>query len=316
LIVHVRTFQAKIRTMSVRRQTDGIDWDGLRYFRAVAAAGTLTEAASRLRVQHTTVARQLDRLEQTLGARLFLRNPRGYVLTAIGETLLESVDAIRARVDDVARLAGGEDLELAGAVRVATADSLATHVVLPALRPLLGSMSNLDVTVVSDTRQHDLSRREADFAIRLGRSSEPHLVARQVARVGFGLYRARSARKKMRIEKARYVSFDETVGRQPHDEWLASHAPEGTVVLRANRQQTLVEAVRLGIGLGILPCIAADADASLVRVLGPSEVFFRDLCIVMHPDVRHARRIRAVVDAVEAFVAAEKGRIAGIGAEG
>jgi DNA-binding transcriptional LysR family regulator len=311
LIVHARTFQAKVRTMSVRRQTDGIDWDGLRYFRAVATAGTLTKAASRLRVQHTTVARQLDRLEHALGARLFLRNPRGYVLTAVGETLLESVDAIRARVDDVARLAGGEDLELAGAVRVATADLLATHVVLPALRPLLGSMRSFEVTVMSDTRQHDLSRREADLAVRLGRSSEPHLVARQVARVGFGLYRARRARKAVKIENARYVAFDETVGRQPHDDWLASHDVEGKVVLRANRQQTLIEAVRLGIGLGILPCVAADTDPSLVRVLGPSEVFSRDLCIVMHPDVRHARRIRAVVDAVEAYVAAEKGRLRG-----
>jgi DNA-binding transcriptional LysR family regulator len=309
--MHARTFQAKIRTMSVHKQSERIDWDGLRYFQAVAAVGTLTNAASRLRVRHTTVARRLDRLEQALGARLFLRNPRGYVLTSVGERLLESVEAIRARVDEVTRLAGGEDLELAGAVRVATADVLATHVVLPALRPLLESTSGLEVAVVSDTRQHDLARREADLAVRLGQSNEPHLIAKSIARVGFGLYGARNLRKTVALAQARYVGFDESVGPQPHDRWFASHALEGRVVFRANRQQTLLEAIRLGVGLGILPCMAADADASLVRIQGPSEIFSRELYVVMHADVRHARRVRAVVDAIETHVAAERKRIAG-----
>lgn len=297
--------------MSVRKRTEIIDWDGLRYFRAVAAVGTLTEAARRLHVQHTTVARQIDQLEHALGARLFLRNPRGYVLTAVGEMLLESVEAIHARVDEVARLASGEDLELRGAVRVATADLLATLVVVPALGPLLESIPKLDVVIVSDTRMHDLSSREADLAVRLGQSSEPHLVTKHLGRVGFGLYAKRNAAIRLKIEKARYVAFDESVGRQPHDEWLASRAPEARVVVRANRQHTLIEAVRQGLGLGILPCIAADADTALARILGPSEVFSRELYLVMHPDVRHTRRVRAVVDAIEAFVTAEKERIAG-----
>jgi DNA-binding transcriptional LysR family regulator len=288
--------------MSVRQRTEGIDWDGLRYFQAVASTGTLTRAARSLRVQHTTVARQLDRLEATLGARLFLRNPRGYVLTKLGVALLESVNAIADRVDEVARLASGEDVELAGAVRVATADLLATHVVIPALRPLLRVMPRLEVTVISDTRQHDLAKREADLALRLGTSGEAHLVSRRIARIDFAVYAARR-RPRSALDKATYVSFDESVGRQPHDEWLAQRAPAARVVLRANRQHTLIEAVRQGIGLGILPCFAADRDDSLVQLLGPEQVFSRDLCVVMHPDLREARRVRAVVAAIEAYVA-------------
>jgi DNA-binding transcriptional LysR family regulator len=312
LCVHPRTFQAMICTISVRKQTDGVDWDGLRYFRSVAVTHTLTGAARRLRVQHTTVARQLDRLERALGARLFLRNPRGYVLTRVGEALLESVEAISARVDEVARLAGGEDIELAGTLRVATADLLATHLVVPALRPLLDANNQLDLAIVSDTRPHNLSRREADLALRLGAASEPHLVRRRVAEVGFGLYAARFKGKRIDIEQASYVGFDDTVGRQPHDEWLETNAPRARVVLRANRQQTLIEAVRLGVGLGILPCLAADSDDSLVRLLGPPKVFSRDLCVVMHPDVRHARRVRAVIESIEAYAAAHAKRIAGV----
>jgi DNA-binding transcriptional LysR family regulator len=145
----------------------------------------------------------------------------------------------------------------------------------------------------------------------LGPTNEPHLVAKQIARVGFGLYGARNMRKTIKLEKARFVTFDESVGRQPHDEWFRSHRFDGRVIFRANRQQTLIEAVRLGLGFGILPCMAADTDASLVRILGPSQVFSRELYVVMHADVRQRRRVRAVVDAIEAYVAAERDRIAG-----
>jgi DNA-binding transcriptional LysR family regulator len=296
--------------MSVRQRTEGIDWDGLRYFQAVASTGTLTTAARRLRVQHTTVARQLDRLERALGARLFLRNPRGYVLTKVGIALLESVNAIGEQVDRVARLASGEDVELAGVVRIATADLLATHIVVPALRPLLEAMPQLDVAVISDTRQHDLAKREADLALRLGASGDAHLVNRRIATIDFGVYAARR-RARPALGKAAYVGFDESVGRQPHDDWLATHAPGARVVLRANRQHTLIEAVREGIGLGILPCLAADRDDSLVQLLGPKDVFSRDLCVVMHPDVRETRRVRAVVAAIEAHVAKELPRSKG-----
>jgi DNA-binding transcriptional LysR family regulator len=233
------------------------------------------------------------------------------VLTIVGESLLESVDAIYARVNEVARLAGGEDLELAGAVRLATADVLATHVVVPALRPLLDSMPQLEVAVVSDARTHDLSSREADLAVRLGQSTELHLVSKHLGRVGFGVYAKRNAFKRLKIEKARFVGFDDSLGPQPHDDWFASNAPEARIVFRANRQHTLIEAVRQGMGLGILPCIAADTEPALVRVLGPPEVFSRELYLVMHSDIRHTRRVRAVVDAIEKFVTAEGDRIAG-----
>jgi DNA-binding transcriptional LysR family regulator len=314
--VHLRTEQAKIRTMSVRRRTELLDWDGLRFFRAVARSGTLTEAARVLRVRHTTVARQLDRLEETLGARLFLRNPRGYVPTTVGAALLESVEAIRARVEEVGRLAGGEDVELAGTVRVATADLLATHIVLPALGTMLQSTSELAVEIVSDTRLHDLSAREADLALRLGSSTEPHLVSKRIGRVGFGLYAGRKAGKRAALEKAVYVTFDETVGRQPHDDWFAKHLPEGRAIVRANRQQTLFEAVRRGLGVGILPCVAADRDPSLKRLLGPSDVFSRDLHLVVHPDVRHRRRVRVLSEVIERHVAENRGSIEGSKATG
>jgi len=297
--------------MPVQKSTDRLDWDGLRYFRTLAASGSLSAAARALRVQHTTVARRVAALESELGARLFLRNARGYTLTRVGQALLESVQAMHAQVEQVTRLASGQDVEMRGAVRVATADTLATHVVLPALKSLVREHPELELEVVSDTRQHDLSRREADVALRVGASGDTELVGRRVALLGFGLYGARERPKKLDLRRVHYVTFEELVGKLPHQRWLAEHAPGARVVLRANRQETLVEAVRLGLGLGILPCLIAEGDATLHRWLGPEQVFTRELWLLLHPDLQGSRRVRAVMTAIAEHVRKEQARITG-----
>ena len=311
MTVVLRTDHAYDRTISVQKSSAKLDWDGLRFFRALADTGTLSATARELRVQHTTVARRIDGLEASLGARLFLRNPRGYTLTRVGQSLLESVQAMHAQVEQVARLADGQDIEMSGVVRVATADALAKHLVLPALSRLAQESSALALELVSDTRQHDLSRREADIALRIGASSDTQLVGRRLSSLGFGLYGARERPKRLDLQKATYVTFDETVGKLPHERWLADHAPDARVALRSNRQETLIEAVRLGLGLGLLPCLAADADPGLYRWLGPSAVFSRDLWLLVHPDLQGSRRVRAVMTAIEARVRRDEARIVG-----
>jgi DNA-binding transcriptional LysR family regulator len=297
----------------VRKRSAQVDWDGLRYFRAVAAAGTLSGAARALRVEHTTVARRIAGLEGELGARLFLRNARGYVLTSIGTMVLESADAMDEHLDRAVRRARGQHLELEGAVRVATADALATHLVVPALASLRRQHPELRVEIVSDTRQHDLSRREADLALRLGASSDDRLIVKKLGRLGFGVYAARSQSQPVDERTASWVGFDETVGRQPHEEWLAMHVPDARIVLRSNRQHTLLEAVRRGLGLGILPCFIADADPDLMRLRAPDEVFRRDLAIHVHSDLQHSRRVRAFMNVLAEYVTANATQIAGEG---
>ena len=296
----------------MQKSSDHVDWDGLRYFRAVASAGTLSGAARALRVEHTTVARRIDGLEAELGARLFLRNPRGYVLTRVGETLLESAAAMDEQLGRAIRLARGQDVEMEGAVRVATADALATHVVVPALPALRRAHPELRVEIVSDTRPHDLSRREADVALRLGVSSDDRLIVKKLGRLGFGVYAARNlAKKRIDERRASWVGFDETVGRQPHEEWLDEHVPDARIVVRANRQHTLVEAVRRGVGLGILPCLVADHDPDLVRLRGPDEVFTRELSLHVHADLHRSRRVRAFMESIAAYVTSHAALIAG-----
>jgi DNA-binding transcriptional LysR family regulator len=252
-------------------------------------------------VDHTTVARQIDGLEAKLGARLFLRNPRGYVLTPLGASVLESAVAMDAHVDRALRVARGQDVEMHGAVRVATADVLATHFVVPTVPALRRAHPKLRIEIVSDSRAHDLSRREADVALRLGASGDERLIVKKLGRLGFGVYAGRAlVKKKKRVDEraAPWVAFDESIGRLPHEQWLDKHFPGAEIVLRANRQHTLLHAVRQGIGLGILPCFVADRDEALVRLRGPDEVFTRELALHVHADLQHSPRVRAFMGVV------------------
>ena len=301
--------------MSVRKRSERLDWDGLRYLRIVASTGTLSGAARALGVEHTTVARRIDGLEEELGVRLFLRNPRGYLLTRIGERVLESAEAMHDHLDRAVRMARGQDIEMQGAVRVATADALATHLVVPALGALRRAHPDLRVEIVSDIRLHDLSHREADLALRLGASKDERLIVKKLGPLGFGVYVARVlATKGIDERSAPWVGFDETVGRQPHQDWLEQHVPGAKVFIQSNRQHTLLEAVRHGLGLGILPCFIADTDDTLVRLRGPQEVFSRDLSVHAHVDLHRSPRVRAFTECVAAYVAAHTKAIEGTGA--
>src|SRR5688572_30945956 len=99
-----------------------MDWDDLRYVLAVTEAGSLSGAARKLGVNHTTVLRRVGHFERRLGLRLFERLPTGYVLTAGGEELIAASRQIEATVTTLERKLAGQDLRLEGTVRVTTTD--------------------------------------------------------------------------------------------------------------------------------------------------------------------------------------------------
>ena len=95
------------------------DWNDIQYFLAVAREGTVSEAARRLRVNHATVIRRIDALEQALSAKLFERTPRGYGLTQPGERLLQSSERIEDETERVRNEVGGRH-DVAGTVRISS----------------------------------------------------------------------------------------------------------------------------------------------------------------------------------------------------
>ena len=160
-------------------------WDDLRFFLAVQRRGSHKGGARQLRVAPTTVARRIAALESALGTKLFVRTPERLLATAAGLALAVHAERVEAEVIASERALEAADTRLEGALRVTAPDGLVHYVLLPALSEFRQSHPALTIDLRADTSILDLSRREADVAIRLARPKEPALIARRLGVMPF-----------------------------------------------------------------------------------------------------------------------------------
>jgi DNA-binding transcriptional LysR family regulator len=165
-----------------------MDWDDLRYVLAVGNAGSLAGAARTLGVNHTTVLRRIGAFEQRLGVRLFERLPTGYVLTAGGEQLIAAARNIDATVTTLERKLAGQDLRLAGTVRVTTTDTVMGSILPEILAEFRHSHPGIQVEIAVSNLMFNLTKREADVAIRPAADPPETLIGRRISGIAFAVY--------------------------------------------------------------------------------------------------------------------------------
>ena len=156
-----------------------MDWDDVRYFLALARAGSVRAAGTSLGTSHSTVLRRVEALEERLQTRLFDRNRDGYSLTEAGQRVLPSAERVEAEMATIERGVAGADERLEGPVTFTTFDNYIARLLLRELRPFCVAHPAIDLQFSVDFRMADLSRREADIAVRAhGAGTEPadHLV--------------------------------------------------------------------------------------------------------------------------------------------
>jgi DNA-binding transcriptional LysR family regulator len=155
-------------------------WDDLRVFLAVHRSGSHKRAGRMLGVAPTTVGRRIAALESALGVRVFLRTPERLQITAAGSKLVAHAERMEAQASDLERELSAADSRLEGSLRITAGDALVQYVLLPKLAELRREHPQLVFELRADTRMLDLSRREADVAVRLVRPKEPALIARRL----------------------------------------------------------------------------------------------------------------------------------------
>jgi DNA-binding transcriptional LysR family regulator len=292
-----------------------LEWGHLRYFLELVRTGSLSRAAARLGVDRNTVARRVAALEEELGLSLFERGPQGWTRTPAGEELAAMASRVEEDVLALARHADARDRAMTGSVRLTTASHLAAHLVAPALPELRRRHPGLLLDVAADQRTFDLTRREADLALRMGRPRDAGLVTRKLSDVAYGLYAsaAYAAGRKGPVDFTRdtFVGLDESLAGTPHERWIAREGPERRVVFRCNSTASLQAAARAGLGVALLPRFAADGDPTLVRLDGP-EPAHHELWLLVHGDLRRVPRVKAVIEWVDWLV--ERARPALLGA--
>lgn len=276
------------------------DWEDIRTFLAVARAGTLAAAGRVLDVDYTTVGRRVRALEQELGLTLFERVRDRYVLTEAAEGLRESAERMEDGALALERRALGSDRTVSGVLRIATTDALAQILVLPAIRAMHERHPDIRAHLLTGPARLNITRREADVAVRYIRPDEGELVSRRLARVAAAFYASRDylARRPVPPRGASLRGHD-VVGIEEGLRGWSQPLPETRDVLRTNSMSTLVLAVSLGVGLGALHCWMADPNPDLVRLWPDEALEHDDVYLVLHHDVQRTGRVRAFVEAVE-----------------
>jgi DNA-binding transcriptional LysR family regulator len=275
-------------------------WSDFEVFLALARGGSHAAAASTLQVDPTTVGRRIQALHEALGAQLFERTATGLRLSETGQRLLPRVERMEGEVLAAMRELRGADARLEGSVRITAPDGLVNYVLVPRLAELRRLHPGLEVEVRAEAKVSDLSRREADVALRLSRPKESGLVARRVGSMRFGLYAAQdylalhgTPRSVAELSEHEFIAFDGGV-ELPQQRWLRDRVAQARNTLRFNTTASVVAACLAGHGIALLPTFAAVHEPRLValvpRLAGPT----RELWVVTHQAIRRNARVAAV----------------------
>lgn len=275
-----------------------LTWDDFRFLLCVARLGTLSAAARHLEIEISTALRRLNAIEARIGGALFLRDRRGYVPTPQGEILVEAADAMARSAVDAMRRVNGVDERVAGTVRLATSELISVYLLptlLPALREALPAVE-IEVTVSNSPV--DLTRREADLALRATAKPAAHLVGRRVAEVRYGVFASPSLLEPLGdgpidLGSLPWLGFDERLRDLPNARWMREHVPDETVVLRFDAMTAMLRSAGAGLGALVAPLFGGASEGRLVQLGAALPISSMPLWVLRHPDAGSAR-VRAV----------------------
>lgn len=311
-LTNART-NVQLRTKSVKKCTElmtRFTWDDLQFFLAVARTGQLSAAARRLRTNHVTVSRRIDRLEQALAAKLFERNPRGYVLTALGERLIENAEIIEREAANFHDEAAGGAAPVSGVVRVSTLEGFGNYFLADRLPLLAKSQPSLSIEVLTIQQIVSLSRREADISITLNAPKAGPYHVEKITDYRLFVYGARSYVERnppvtchADLAGQYFIGYVEDTIFTPGLDYHRELLPGIRAAYQSSSIHSQLAATRRGLGLCVLPHYMACHFPELVPVI-PREVHLdREYWLTCHKDLASAPRIRTLTGFIKAEAA-------------
>ena len=249
-----------------------LNWDEFRLVKAIADNHSLVGAAETLGLNHSTVFRRLAALEATLGQRLFERSRAGYQPTPAGEEMIGVAARMGASINEFERHVAGRDVKPTGNLRITTLDALAVRI-LPGLLVKFREVNpGIQLEVMQTMQELNLSRRDADVALRATNVPAETLVGRKICLMRWGVYATRDFATRYRGEvlgAAPFIGFTENFGPARVRRWLDRHVDQPATICRLNGLLAMAEAAALGIGATVLPCFvgAERADHRLPKAV-------------------------------------------------
>ncbi|MEM1386214.1 MAG: LysR family transcriptional regulator [Pseudomonadota bacterium] len=275
----------------------------------VAQSGTVTKAAERLGVHRATVNRHIDTLEAGLGAKLFLRDRRGYVLTDIGHDFLATASRAHDMLDAFFGRVQVQNAELEGEIVVTTLTPL-TERILPAIFEFRRRYPRTRVSVKAGNDLALLEKAEAHVALRVGpKPSHNDYVVQPFRTLEFTLYAHqtyidRHGRPDFeRLEGHFFVGNPNRDSRAPFEAWLGKAVTPEQVVLRSSDARVVESAILQGEGIGFMPMSYARRIPDLVEIVPPRRSWRVRTWLVTHVDVHRTDSIQAMLSCLKAVTA-------------
>ena len=274
-----------------------LDWDDVRYFLEVTRAESMSQAANRLGVNHTTVSRRIAALVQQLGKKLFDRD-NGWAVSPVGERLVEFAESMAEEAHNIERQVLADSHELSGLLRVTSADPCVELMMMPTIRRFLTRYPEIKLEVIATAEELDLTSREADVALRGTDNPPPNLVGKRIATVGYAVYGSQALKEQVEADPTAedipcvtWVGDGHTI-----PSWIDKGLARTRRVYRASTITSMLAMAREGIGLAQLPCMISDVDPLLQRVATHSVIPGLGMWVLSHVDLRTTARVRIFRD--------------------
>ena len=268
--------------------------DDYQYILALSETGSLSGAARRLHVNHTTVARRIQAFESRFNVRLFERVPKGYQLTDVGKSILPDIAHLKEQQLNIERKLIGQDQLLSGEVNLTLTPELANDFVVPSLNEFNRRYPNIQINLLIGSHHKDLYAREADIALRFTpEPSQSDLIGKKLFASNWGIYASEQYLKQTRSQHKVLLwqlEFEK--------DWYKQHLGSSQVVAKFDQLGPLIAAAENGLGIAKLPCGFVDSNKRkrLYRLDIPTQPSIWNLWLLYHHDLKTAAKVTAAKD--------------------
>lgn len=272
------------------------NWDDLRFVLAVAETGSVLQAAKRLGVNHATVLRRVAAFEQRYGTTLFERTSQGYQLLSDSAHVIRAAHRAEVAIQEVHRLASGGRLTLHGTVRVTSTDTLCGAILPRFVAALQADQQSLAIMLLSSNTHLDLSRDQANIAVRPSLRLSVDMVGEIATELSFAAYATDH-------ERSAWLGLSGPLSRSVAAKWMDANVPANQVTMAADSFLTLQAIAALGHGITVLPCFVGDCDDRLVRLPNVMPALSVPLWVAHHVDAIETQQMRVVKKRLLEFLA-------------
>lgn len=279
-----------------------LNWDDMRYFLALSRKNSFVSASIELRVTHSTVARRISALEDSMQTLLFHRNERGCTLTPAGEKLMVFAEQMESTVINLEESVSGFNDQLGGSIRIGAPDGIGNCYLAACLGKLQVLHPSLDIELVAIPMYYSLSKREIDILITVKKPTVGNVIVRKLTNYKLGLFaseeylkQAPPLKTKNDLKNHKIIGYIDDLLFDRDLQFMEEIAPGLTPQFRSTTVVAQMSAVAAGAGIGVIPYFMANLEDRIIAVL-PEQTIERGYWLQVNPDSRQLARVRATID--------------------